>query len=47
MARTSIASDTTSETAVIAAQNDQFRHALLADTARPDSLEGKVFVIPV
>ncbi|PIE15352.1 MAG: hypothetical protein CSA68_06640 [Rhodobacterales bacterium] len=42
MARTSIAS----ETAITAAQNDRFRYALIEDTARPDGLEGKVFVPP-
>lgn len=46
MAQTSTATDTTSETAIIAAQNDQFRTAILKRPAEPQPIQGRLLVTP-
>lgn len=46
MAQTSIATDTTSQTAIIAAQNDQFRKAILNQPAEPQLIQGRLLVTP-
>ncbi len=46
MAQTSTATNNTSETAIIAAQNDQFRRAILNQPAEPQPVQGRLLVTP-